>query len=174
PQGRIRMTSSTEQAPSRRVLEKRTLPARSAKIRAAGRESKVAVAGIGAIALHLLDDNFLQPQPGTSAADHLVSGLVPLAALLAVAIAYPRLRPGVRAAIVIPLGLLAIVAGGGEAGYYSLNGGLSGDDYTGLLALAAGLLLVGVGATTLWRSRRTNDRVVRRDIRRLSKTAAAT
>jgi poly(3-hydroxybutyrate) depolymerase len=48
------------------------------------------------IAVHLLDDSYVQPEPGTTAADHLVSGLVPLAALLAFASAYPRLREGVR------------------------------------------------------------------------------
>ena len=37
--------------------------------------------GVALIALHIIDDSFLQPQRGTSAADHLVSGLVPLAAL---------------------------------------------------------------------------------------------
>ena len=66
---------------------------------------------------------------------------MPLITLLVCAIAYPRLRAGLRAAIAIPLGLLAIVAGLGEAGYYSLTVGTSGDDYTGLLALAAGLVL---------------------------------
>ena len=35
----------------------------------------------GLVALHVADDSFLQPQPGTSAGDHLVSGLVPLAGL---------------------------------------------------------------------------------------------
>ena len=33
------------------------------------------------IAIHVVDDNFLQPERGTSAGDHLVSGLVPLAVL---------------------------------------------------------------------------------------------
>jgi uncharacterized protein len=167
------MTSSATEAPTGQLRKKTTLRALSAQIRAAGRETKLAVAGIVAIALHLLDDNFLQPQPGTSAADHLVSGFVPLAALLAVASAYPRLRPGVRAAIVIPLGLLGIVAGLGEAGYYSVKGGPSGDDYTGLLALPAGLLLVGLGTATLWTSRRTNDRLPRRYLRRLLQAAIA-
>ena len=32
----------------------------------------------------MVDDNFLQPQPGTSASDHLTSGLVPVAILLGV------------------------------------------------------------------------------------------
>src|SRR3954471_6159958 len=113
------------------------------------RETTLFEAGVAAIAVHLLDDNFLQPEPGTSAGDHLLSGLVPLAVLLALAAVYPRLRAGLRAAIAIPLGLLAIAAGAGEAGYYSVTVGPSGDDYTGLLALAAGLLLVGLGAVTL-------------------------
>ena len=48
-------------------------------------EAAVARLAIGAIALHVLDDNFLQPNPGTSAGDHLASGLVPFAILAAVA-----------------------------------------------------------------------------------------
>jgi hypothetical protein len=37
----------------------------------------LAVTGFVVIAVHILDDNFVQPQPGTSTGDHLVSGLVP-------------------------------------------------------------------------------------------------
>src|SRR5438046_8809306 len=112
----------------------------SRRVAAARHETTVALAALAVIAVHLLDDNFLQPEAGTTAADHLVSGLVPLAALLAFATAYPRLRTGLRAAIAIPLGLLGIAAGVGEAGYYSLQAGPSGDDYTGLLTSPAGLL----------------------------------
>ena len=167
------MTSSTAQTPSTQVREKTTVSVFSARVGAAASEMKLAAAGIAAVAVHLLDDNFLQPQPGTSASDHLVSGLVPLIALLAIAAAYPRLRAGLRAAIVIVLGLLGIVAGVGEAGYYSLQVGPSGDDYTGLLALAGGLLLVGLGATTLWTTRRRDDGLGRRYLRRLTKSAIA-
>ena len=39
------------------------------------------------VSLHVVDDNFLQPQPGTSAGDHVVSGLVPLALLVVAAAA---------------------------------------------------------------------------------------
>src|SRR5436309_14923338 len=145
----------------------------SAQIQATGRETALAMAGAAVIAVHLLDDNFLQPQPGTSAADHLVSGLVPLAALIAFATAYPRLRAGLRAAIAIPLGLLGIVAGVGEAGYYSVQVGPSGDDYTGLLALASGFLLIGLGAATFWPSRCRDDRLVRRYLRRLVQASVA-
>jgi fermentation-respiration switch protein FrsA (DUF1100 family) len=43
---------------------------------------------------------------------------------------------------------------GVEGVYYSLAIGPSGDDFTGLLALPAGLVLLGLGAATLWHGRR--------------------
>jgi dienelactone hydrolase len=137
------------------------------RITAAGLETTLAVAGLAVIAVHVLDDNFVQPQPGTSARDHLVSGLVPTAVLLGAAAAYPRLRAGLRATFALTLGTLGIVIGVGEAGYYSLEVGPSGDDYTGLLAIPAGALLVGVGAATLWRTRRRDESLRRRYLRRL-------
>lgn len=126
----------------------------------------LALVGIGLIALHVLDDNFVQPEPGTSAGDHLVSGLVPLAVLIAAAAAYPRLRAGARATIALFLGIFGIAIGAGEAAYYTLEVGASGDDYTGLLTIPAGALLVILGAATLWRSRRIDERLVRRYGRR--------
>ena len=53
-----------------------------------------------------------------------------------------------------------------EAWYYTREVGASGDDYTGLLAGAAGLVLLAVGVVTLWRSRRLDDRMPRRYLRR--------
>ena len=135
----------------------------------AGRgETTLVVVAVVAIAVHVVDDNFLQPQPGTSAADHLVSGLVPLVVLVGAATAYRHLRAGLRATIALVLGLFGIVAGVSEAGYYSLEVGPSGDDYTGLMAIPAGLLLVSVGAATLWRTRRRDEGLARRYLRRLA------
>jgi uncharacterized protein len=122
---------------------------------------------IAVLVLHIADDNFLQPQPGASAGDHLISGLVPTALLLGIATIYPHLRAGLRGATAITLGVFAAAIGAGEAGYYSLTTGPSGDDYTGLAAIPAGLALVGIGATTLWRTRRRDDRLIRRYLRRL-------
>ena len=51
--------------------------------------------------------------------------------------------------------------------------GASGDDYTGLLSIPAGLLLIGLGAVTLWRSRRSDDRHWWRYLRRFLLFAAA-
>jgi uncharacterized protein len=118
------------------------------------RESRLFVLGVAVIALHVLDDSFLQPAPGTSAGDHLVSGLIPLAALALAACAYPRLRGGRRGALALVLGVFGIVAGV-EAVHYSSKVGASGDDYSGLLAIPAGLMLLGLGAVTLWTTRRT-------------------
>ena len=117
-------------------------------------ESGLARLALGIAALHVVDDNFLQPQPGTSAADHLPGGLVQTAFFVLAAWAYPRLLPGARATLAIWVGLFMTVMGLGEAGYYTRENGPSGDDYTGLLAIPAGLLLVGIGFVTLWRSRR--------------------
>jgi hypothetical protein len=125
---------------------------------------------VGLLALHVVDDRFLQPQPGTSATGHLVSGLVPLALLGVAAWAYPRVSAGARATIALLLVLPAIV-GGAEAIYYGTTTGLSDDDYTGLLSLAAAPLLLGVGLRELWTSRRLGDHRARRYTRRLAKGA---
>jgi len=128
-------------------------------------ESGLARLALGIAALHVVDDNFLQPQPGTSAADHLPGGLVQTAFFVLAAWAYPRLRPGARATLAIWVGLFMTVMGLGEAGYYTRENGPSGDDYTGLLVIPAGLLLVGIGFVTLWRSRKGGS-LVRRFLRR--------
>jgi dienelactone hydrolase len=136
------------------------------------RETTLARLGLGVVALHVLDDSFFQPQPGTSAGDHLVAGLVPTAVLLVVAWLYPRLRPGLRASLAVTLGIFGIVVGI-EAVYYLNAGRLSGDDYSGLAAIPAGLLLVAIGVATLWRTRRLDDGLAWRWLRRTLIAVAA-
>jgi hypothetical protein len=128
--------------------------------------------GLALIALHVLDDNFVQPEPGTSAADHLVSGLVPLGMLGLSAWAYPRLRGAWQGAMALAFGVLGIAAGS-EGFHYAREVGPSGDDFTGLLCLPAGVLLLGVGAVTLWRTRRTEGSLWWRYPRRALIGAAA-
>src|SRR3954467_12700931 len=118
------------------------------------RETVIYWIGLALIALHVVDDNYLQPQPGMSPGDHVVSGLVPLALIGLAAWAYPRLRGGWRGALALIVGALSIAAGS-EGFYYAREVGASGDDFTGLLAIPAGVLLLGLGAVTLWRTRRT-------------------
>jgi hypothetical protein len=131
----------------------------------AGRlEHRIFLAAVGVIALHVVDDSFLQPQPGTSAGDHLVSGLVPLAVLGPAALVYARLRGGARAATALILGVFGIVAGI-EAVHYTTKVGPSGDDFTGLLCIPAGAALLGLGLVTLWTTRRRHGSVPLRALR---------
>jgi uncharacterized protein len=127
---------------------------------------------VGVIALHVVDDSFLQPQPGTSAGDHVVSGLVPLAVLGLAAAVYQRLRGGARAAIALVLGVFGIVAGI-EAVHYTTKVGPSGDDFTGLLCIPAGAGLLGLGLVTLWRTRRRHGSVPVLVLRRVGIGVAA-
>jgi hypothetical protein len=111
------------------------------------------------------DDSFFQPQPGTSAADHLVSGLVPLAVLGVTAWLHGRVGGGARAALALLVGVAGIVVGV-EAMHYTREVGPSGDDFTGLLAVPAGVTLIGLGLVTLWTTRNRDGGLVRRSLRR--------
>ena len=126
---------------------------------------RLAVASIGLVGLHVVDDNFLQPEPGMSAVDHLPGGLALLALVAAGAWAYPRVRAGARAAIALLAGFLGVLVGT-EAVYFAVADAPSGDDFTGFLSLAGGFLLLGTGIRTLWRTRRTDDRPLVRYLRR--------
>jgi uncharacterized protein len=137
------------------------------------REYVLFLLATGAVGLHFADDNFLQPEPGTSVGDHLASGLVPIAVLAAVAAAYPRLRAGVRAITAMTLGAIGITVGVPSV-YFLLDGSASGDHYTGLLAIvASAILLVIVGPVTLWNARRTDGSRRRRYLRRSLTVATA-
>jgi pimeloyl-ACP methyl ester carboxylesterase len=127
---------------------------------------------LGLIALHFADDNFLQPAPGTSASDHLASGLFPLAVLTTVAVIYPRLRAGARAATAMTLGAIGITVGVPGA-HYLMDGSASGDHYSGLLTILAGAVLLASGMVTLWKARRSGGSRRRRYLRRALMVAAA-
>ena len=140
------------------------VPARGALARLAT-ERNLALGSLGLVGLHVVDDNFLQPEPGVSPVDHLPGGLTQLALVAAAAWAYPRLRAGARAALALLFGFLGVLAGI-EAVYYTFAHRPSGDDLTGFLSLVAGFVLVGIGVRTLWQSRRTDDSRRRRYLRR--------
>ena len=135
-------------------------------------ETALARIAIGLVALHVVDDNFLQPNPGTSAGDHLASGLVPLAILAVAAALYPRFRAGVRASLAGTLGGIGI-AFGVPGAYYLLDGAASGDHYTGLLSIVAGALLLLSAPVILWKARRSGGRRRRRYLRRALEFAPA-
>jgi hypothetical protein len=117
------------------------------------REHRLFLVAIGLVAVIIVDDNFVHPAPGTSPGDHLMSALVPLAVLGALALLYPLLRAGVRAATSMTLG--AIVCAVGFPGvYYIADGSAAFDHYTALLAFPAAVILLVSGPVILWRTRR--------------------
>ena len=127
---------------------------------------RVFVVCAAAVMLHIADDSFLQPAEGTSAGDHVLSGTVLMLALAGGAYAYPRVRAGSRAVIALLTAVTGVVVGFAEAGNHLLSTGLHDDDYTGLVAGAAALLLVGLAVRTLWRSRRSGPTRMRQYARR--------
>ena len=117
------------------------------------REYRLFLLAIGLVAIPIVDDNYVHPAAGTSAGDHLMSGLVPLAVLGVLALLYPHLRAGVRAATSMTLG--AIVFAVGVPGiYYLADGSAAFDHYTALLAFPAAVILLVSGPVILWRTRR--------------------
>src|SRR4051812_29189720 len=129
-------------------------------------ERTVFLIGTALVALHVLDDTLVQPPAGTTPADHLVGALVPTALLAAAAWGFGRGRAGWRAVLALSVGVFGIGIGMIEAGYYTTTVRPSGDDFTGLLPIPAGTLLVGLGLWRLWRSRRRTGRTWRRVVRR--------
>jgi hypothetical protein len=157
------MTESAVYPQSAHATRARTAVARILGL--AARETTLVRLAIGVVAVHVLNDNFLQPRPGTSAADHVASGLVPVAILAFIAAVYPRLPAAGRGATAMTVGGLAIGIGFPGA-YYVLDGSASGAHYSGLAAIAAGVVLVLSGPVTLWKSRRSGGPRRRRYLRR--------
>ena len=124
--------------------------------------------GATAVALlHALDDAFVNRQPGVDVGQHALAAAIALAAGIGAMVAFPRLRPGFRAALALVFGVLALVNGGTHVAHIAVNE-LGASDLTGVLAFAAGAVLVllglavpfvhrGEGAAT--RGRRQNTRL---------------
>ena len=145
------MTSSSHTLPASAAHE--STVARAARF--ARTERGIVTIALSAVGLHIADDNYLQPEPGTSPLDHLASGLIPIGLLAAVAVLYPRVRGGVRGWLALTFGALGIAFGVPSA-YWLAQGEASGDHYTtGPLAILAGVVLMVTGLIVLWRSRRS-------------------
>ena len=131
----------------------------------------LAVAATTAIAIHIVDDNFVQPEWG-GITDHLVSALVPLAILLGLTWLRPRLRPGGNAVVTLVIGGIGLMVAT-EALHHLATGSLRNDDWSGLLSAIVGACLIVIGGRDLWRSRRVDGERWRRYARRSLKTVAA-
>ena len=108
---------------------------------------------VAVVAVHATLDAFITPEPGTTAGDHLPRGLVTLALLLVAAAAYPRLRPGLRAAVAAALGALAL-EGAALAVADARAAGAQGEDWSGFLLGPVGVALLVLAGVLIWRSRK--------------------
>ncbi|MER7330480.1 MULTISPECIES: CocE/NonD family hydrolase [unclassified Micromonospora] len=124
------------------------------------------------IAGYLLDDAVLHPEPGTTAADHILSAL-PVSALLWTAWRHAAWRAPARAAVSTAVGLLALGVGLAVPVAHATSAGPAGDDYTGIAATAAGGALLAVGVRGAWRARRTGGSTRARVLRRILVGAGA-
>jgi hypothetical protein len=136
-------------------------------------ETRVFRGALGLVALGVIDDAFLHPEAGVTAGDHLAGGLVPLAFAAALAAGYPRLAPGVRGLAAMACGVLALAAGVADGFRHVAIDRMQGDDIAVMLAGIAGAALILLGTATLWRSRRRDERPVRRYARRTVALLAA-
>ena len=109
-----------------------------------GRETGVFRAATAVALLHALDDAFLSRQPGVPASQHALAAVIALVSGLAAAWAFPRLRPGVRAGVSLLFGILAAVNGGTHVAHVLVDE-LARSDLSGLFAVAAGVVLIGLG-----------------------------
>ena len=102
--------------------------------------------------VHALDDAFVHRGPGLGAGELVLAAAVALGAALAGVLAFPFLRPGVKAALALCFGVLAGVNGAMHLNHVRADGP-AGADVTGVLALAAGVVLLGLAAAIPWRHR---------------------
>jgi hypothetical protein len=107
-------------------------------------ETPVLVAATLVAVLHALDDAFLNRQPSVPLGQHAPAALISVAAAAAAIVAFPRSRPGVRAAIALVFGVLALVNGALHLVHVT-DVETSGSDVTGILAVAAGITLLVLG-----------------------------
>ena len=115
-------------------------------------ETTVFRGAVGVCLLHALDDAFLNMQPGVGLGQNAVGAALSLVLGVGAIAAFPRLRPGFRAAVAIGLGVLALVNGALHVRHVSLDGPAA-SDFTGVLAAIAGAVLVALGLAIPFRHR---------------------
>jgi uncharacterized protein len=112
-------------------------------------QAMVLAAAIAVALAHVLDGAFLHREPGVGPGQHLLLVAVSLALGLVAVAAFPYLRPAARAALAVFFGALAIVDGGMHAKHIAAQS-VGASDVTGVLALAAGVVLIGLAVAILW------------------------
>jgi hypothetical protein len=142
-------------------------------LRRAAPETLVFAGATTLLLLHALDDALLHREPGVPAGRHAVAAAIALAAAVEAVVEFPRLRPGLRAALAFLFGALGAVNGTLHV-LHVVGEGPAGSDATGVLAAAAALVLVALAVAIPWRHRgeRAGSRRRRWAIRAVAAPAA--
>lgn len=125
--------------------ELRALPQRALR-----RDHAVFVAAMAMETAHLLDDALVNPEGGSA---DVPSAVVALAMGAIAVAAYGRLAVWARAIVALLFGLAGLVGGLDAHVLHAIEQGPSGGDFTGFGHVAAGLVLLGLGATLALRRR---------------------
>jgi dienelactone hydrolase len=134
-------TMASEKVPER--TRSRTRPARRS------REALVFSGAVAVALIHALDDAFLHRQPGVGLGQHALAAMLSLILGIGAIYAFPYVRPGVRSAVALIFGALATVNGMLHVKHLA-DSGAAASDLTGVLAAAAGAVLVGLAIAIPW------------------------
>jgi uncharacterized protein len=115
-------------------------------------EALVFSAAVVVSVVHALDDALWHRGPGLGLGQHALAGAIAVAAAGAGIALFPRLRPGLRAALAFFFGALALVNGATHLAHL-VQFGPDGADITGAAAFAAGATLLGLAAAIAFRHR---------------------
>ena len=111
--------------------------------------------------LHAIDDAFLNRQPGVPTGQHALAAAIALVAGIGGMVVFPRLRPGLRAAIALVFGVLAATNGSMHVIHITKDGPAH-SDLTGALAVIAGVVLIALATWIPWGHRGEGARTTRR------------
>lgn len=145
-----------------------TRPAR----RPAPGERRAFVLAVIAIAVYLVLSYLVFVRPGADRADHVLAVVVPAAILALCAELYPRMPAGLRASLSLLFGVVAVVSGVVAVDRLLVEG-VSAGALVGILPLAAGAVLLGLGVWIAWTSRRRGGPLWRTVLRRTLVVVAA-
>ena len=105
------------------------------------------------VAVNIVVASLVVVRPGARLADHVYEVAVPLAILAAASLLYPRLRPGVRGAMALFVGVLALT-GAGLVVAEAAQTGFRAVHVVGFFLIAAGATFIWLGGSALIRSRK--------------------
>jgi uncharacterized protein len=115
-------------------------------------EALVFLVATTVMVVHALDDAFLHRQAGVGLSQHALAAFISVCAGVAGIVAFPRLRPGLRAVLSFAFGALALVNGLLHVRHIALDGPAA-SDLTGVLAAGAGAVMIGLAIAIPWRHR---------------------